>query len=87
MELEQIKIIRSYRINSGSTLDPKWSDWAVDISAPVSNPVGVANVIAQFNEAIAEAKYFNAQYRLQVGIIEDGERVVEVDGEAVLLAA
>lgn len=87
VKLNDIKIIRSYRLNTGSTLNPEWSEWAVDISAPISNAVGVANIIAQFNEASAEAKYFNAQYRLQVGTIEPGGKVAELDGDAVLLSA
>tara|TARA_R110000765_G_scaffold203408_1_gene308572 strand:+ start:145 stop:399 length:255 start_codon:yes stop_codon:yes gene_type:complete len=62
-----IRIILSYRKNRSKTNKPDWDNWRYTSHAPIDNPLGVAQIVEQFN---AERNAFSKlEYRLDVGEI------------------
>ena len=69
--MQPIKLIVSFRINEGSKQRPEWSDWMWETSAPITNPLGVANIINGLNEK-QHAFKGSCEYKVEVGRIGKG---------------
>ncbi len=55
-----IRIILSYRKNRSKTNKPDWDNWRYTSHAPIDNPLGVAQIVEQFNaerSAFSKFKY------------------------------